>query len=93
MSEEDTIKRLKNFNEPALICQHLLMNCHLAFNVPEDIELDSQAWCNECEKVLQEEKGWTDKAMEFAGFEDYCKICFEDLRAEKIEGRQQTKVN
>jgi hypothetical protein len=93
MSEENTVKRLKDFNKPTFVCQHIQMNCDLAFNVPYDIEFDRQAWCDECEKVLQEEKGWTDRAVEFAGLEEYCKYCFEELRAEKIEERQRAKTS
>ncbi|HBB02612.1 MAG: hypothetical protein US89_C0005G0023 [Candidatus Peregrinibacteria bacterium GW2011_GWF2_38_29] len=84
MSENKTIARLKKLNEPAFICQHLLVNRHLNLNFPYSIE-DNEAWCDECNKVLLEEGEWTEKALKFANITPYCTFCFAELRRNHIE--------
>ena len=89
MSEEETIKKLKKLNEPVIICQHLLMNRYLNLNFPNDIDEDDQAWCDECEKILQEEGGWTDRALEFADLKPYCKYCFAEMKIGYMENKKK----
>lgn len=80
MSEENTITRLKKYDEPVIICQHLLMNRYLKLNFPSDIDDDDLFWCDECEKMLNKEGDWTDKALNFANFYKYCRVCFAEMR-------------
>jgi hypothetical protein len=37
------------------------------------------AWCEDCNKVLEQEEGWTDRTMAFAGLQGVCKSCYKDL--------------
>ena len=92
MSEEETIAKLKKINEPAIICQHLLMNPDLNLNFPCDEE-DDEAWCDECEKIFQEEEGWTDRALEFADIKPYCKYCFAEMKQKYMEKWKQDSGN
>lgn len=78
-SEENTISRLKALNEPALICNHILQNRYLNLNFPDSIE-DDEAWCNQCDAILQKEGKWTEKLLKFADFQPYCKDCFRELK-------------
>ena len=83
MSEKETVKKLKKLNESGIICQHLNTkpDHKLGFNVPRDIENDIEAWCNQCELVLQEENNeWTERAQNFANLKSICRCCFESLR-------------
>lgn len=88
MREEDTIARLKQLNEPALICSHLLMNQYLNLNFPDNID-DGEAWCDACEAMLQKEGGWTEKLLKFANLKPYCKWCFDEMK-EMQKIRQKT---
>lgn len=93
MSEQETIARLKKLDEPALICQHLLMNRYLNLNFPFDMEEGDQAWCDECEKMFQAEEGWTDKVLKFADFKPYCKYCFIDLKVGHENAKMERQLN
>lgn len=87
MSEEETIAKLKKLNEPAFICKHLLLNPDSNLNFPYDINEDNQVWCDECEKILQEEGMWTDRAEKFADIKPYCRYCFAELKQKYMEKR------
>lgn len=89
MSEEETIARLKKLNEPAIICRHLLINPDLNLNFPFDIEEDDEVWCDECEKILNEEGSWTDRVIKFADLKPYCRYCFADLKRRYIEKQNE----
>lgn len=89
MSEEETVFRLKQLNELAFVCQHLLLNPYLNLNFPCDPEKDHQAWCDECEKILEEENGWTKKALEFADIQAYCGYCFAEMRNRCLEQKSR----
>lgn len=80
MSEEQTIDRLKALNVPAFVCQHLIKNPYLNLNFPCCF-LDNNAWCDECEKFLQKEHGWTDKAVKFVDIQPYCRYCFAEMKS------------
>lgn len=79
MNEEETIARLKKFDEPIIVCHHLLENPYLNLNFPDDIAYD-EAWCDLCEELLQKEHGWTDKSLKFANLKACCKFCFTKVR-------------
>ena len=87
MSEEETIAKLKKLDEPAIICQHLLINPDLNLNFPCNEE-DDEAWCDECEKNLRKEGGWTDRAVKLADLKPCCKYCFAELK-QKYMGKYQ----
>jgi hypothetical protein len=80
MSEEDTICILHALNKTAIICQHLNLTDRLGFNVPYDLDNDLEAWCDKCEKILQEEGGWTERAIEYANLRVCCEFCFEKIK-------------
>ncbi|MCW8987136.1 MAG: hypothetical protein OQK75_05630 [Gammaproteobacteria bacterium] len=66
------------------VCQHLVGGEHLGFNLgydPEEPdELYPAAWCDECERVLEEEGEWNDKSEAFADIKLLCAHCYEDTR-------------
>ena len=84
MSEEETIcklNKLNKLNKPAYICQHLNKTDKVGFNVPYDLDKDLEAWCDECEKILQEEGGWTERANKYANIKLCRRYCFEEIKA------------
>jgi hypothetical protein len=66
------------------VCNHLVHGEKLGFNCgygedePDAIYPD--AWCDECEKVLNIEGEWNDKSESFADIKIVCSSCYEDLR-------------
>jgi hypothetical protein len=82
MTENDTVCSLNKKEATAFICVHLwaAQESLIGFNVPKDIENDLEAWCDECEHVLNSENEWTDKAVEFADFRPSCVGCFISLK-------------
>lgn len=84
MSEEETIAKLKKYDEPILVCNHLIENQYLHLNFPESVD-DDQAWCDQCEAILQEEGGWTDRAVKFANLKPCCRCCFAEMRERHLE--------
>lgn len=70
--------------EATFVCQHLVGGEKLGFNLGYDPEhpddLYPDAWCNECDNVLEAEREWSDKAAEFAGIKLLCSHCYEDTR-------------
>ncbi len=69
-----------------LICRHLPgQRGRGYFAIPfEPAEPDeaAQAWCEDCDRVLVREQGWTDAADRQADWRLYCTGCYEDcLRA------------
>lgn len=67
------------------LCKHLLDGKNLGFNsgydpdYPDDLWPD--AWCNECDKILDEEGEWNDKSEKFADIKLLCCQCYEEARA------------
>jgi len=89
MSEKKIIRTVKTFKKGVLVCRHLyeVESLELGFNFTEDIETDSQAWCDECEEKFNEKGGWTKAALKFADFHHYCYACLmllRDLYLEKL---------
>ena len=72
---------------PTFVCKHLVRGSSLGFLEPnrEPVspeESDEQcAWCDECERVRQEQRGWNDVSEAFAGITMICDLCFEAARA------------
>jgi hypothetical protein len=70
--------------ERAYVCQHFSKSKKVGFFEPYAIDSDPdealQAWCEECERILRDEGGWTDKALEFASFRVCCGGCFHDIK-------------
>lgn len=82
MTEEEIVCILHKKEATAIICGHLLAveDGHIGFHVPEDIKNDLEAWCDTCEKILNEAGGWTDSAVKFADFRSCCVGCFISLK-------------
>lgn len=85
MSEEEMVVKLKQLNESAFVCRHLLLNPYLNLNFSCDIEEDREVWCDECEKILEEEGGWTKKALEFVDIQPCCGYCFAEMKNRYLE--------
>jgi len=66
------------------LCKHLIEGEKLGFNLgvaPENQdELCPDAWCDECEKVLDAEGEWNDASEKFAGIKVVCSCCYEGIR-------------
>jgi hypothetical protein len=61
-----------------LICQHLRDESGLwYFAIPAEVGEPAQAWCESCDKVLEQEQGWTDRADLQANWRLYCTVCYE----------------
>ena len=65
------------------VCQHLVSGEKLGFNCGYDPEepnaIYPDAWCDECEKVLDAEGEWNDRSESFADIKLLCAYCYEDL--------------
>ncbi len=67
------------------ICNHLTTGEGLGFNLgfdpdcPDDLYPD--AWCNECESVLDAEGEWNEKSEKFSDIKILCSACYEEIRA------------
>ena len=70
--------------DATFLCRHLLEGEKLGFNIGYDPEnpddLCPDAWCDECEKVLDHEGEWNDKSEKFADIRLLCSKCYEDTR-------------
>jgi len=70
--------------DATFVCRHLVDGQKLGFNVGYDPEnpydLCSDAWCDECEKVLDAEGEWNDESEKFADIRLLCSSCYEDIR-------------
>ena len=67
------------------VCQHLVANSEkLGFNLGYDPEnpddLCPDAWCDQCEAVLNAEGEWNDKSEAFADIKLMCTHCYESAR-------------
>jgi len=66
------------------LCGHLLLGDNLGFNLgydpdnPDDLQPD--AWCDDCEKKLEEEGEWNAKSEVFADIKLVCSQCYDEIR-------------
>ncbi len=69
---------------PAFICKHLFGGEGLGFiesEEPVDPEWPfKNAWCSECNKVLEREGQWNDMSENFAGVMAICEGCYQDIK-------------
>lgn len=72
--------------EYCLICRHLLSGAGLGyFAIEAEPGEPAQAWCGECDAVLEEEQGWSDRADEVADWKLICTGCYEQtLRGHQL---------
>lgn len=63
------------------VCSHLLDNDLQGCFSPDSKEESIDAWCAECEGILQREGTWNKAAADFAHFRLVCDLCFRDIKA------------
>ena len=65
-----------------LICRHLRENTGLGYwEIRAEPKDPAQAWCEECDALLDEDRGWSDRAEELADFKLYCTGCYRETLA------------
>ncbi len=65
--------------EYCIICWHLSEQSGLGFYASTaEVFAPAQAWCEGCDVVLEEERGWSDRAEEFADLKLLCSACYEE---------------
>ncbi len=69
----------------AFICQHLVndsekLGFYLGYDPERPDSLHPDAWCGECEVVLNREGEWNDVATAFADIKIVCGKCYENIR-------------
>ena len=73
-----------------LICVHLFAEAgrgYFAIAAGEEEDESAQAWCEECDHVLEREQGWSDEADRQAAWRLCCTGCYDEcLRANKLLG-------
>ncbi|MBB6498504.1 DUF6882 domain-containing protein [Pedobacter cryoconitis] len=74
-----------NSGRVAFICRHLNKDKYTGFHesVESDIMTDDddyQAWCDECEKVREQEGEWNDTSMTFAKIKLVCDQCYFEIK-------------
>ena len=70
----------------SIICSHLRERDGLGyFAIPPEETEPAHAWCEACEVVFSQERGWTDRADKYAGWKLYCSTCYKNrLRAHSL---------
>jgi hypothetical protein len=71
-----------------LLCCHLREGTGLGYWAikPEEKE-PAQAWCEACDAVLEEDRGWTDRGTALADWKLYCSECYaETLTRHTLRG-------
>ncbi len=68
------------------MCTHLSaggekLGFHVGLDPEDPHQLYPDAWCDECEKVWEEEGEWNDRSQKFADIKLLCAQCYEDVRA------------
>lgn len=70
--------------DATFLCRHLVEGENLGFNIGYDPEnpdaLCPDAWCDECEKVLDAEGAWNENSEKFADIKLLCSHCYEQIR-------------
>src|SRR2546423_11297000 len=78
---------------PASVCQHLVRGSGRGFFTPnrpptEEESAEQAAWCSDCERVRQDERGWNDVSEGYAGVTMICAACFEAARRRNELGKE-----
>jgi hypothetical protein len=83
-SENKVVCNTHGTANATFLCRHLVEGKNLGFNIGYDPEnpddLYPDAWCDECEEVLDAEGAWNDKSEKFADIKLLCSHCYEDIR-------------
>ena len=65
-----------------MICQHLVSKVGLEYALvkvaPGEDDYET-AMCADCESLLLEERAWSEKLYEFAGWKLFCEECYRNL--------------
>ncbi len=71
-----------------LVCKHLCDRRGLGYwAIKSDDTGPDQAWCNDCDAVLEEDRGWSDRACAVADWQIYCTFCYDKtLKRHKLLG-------
>jgi hypothetical protein len=65
-----------------LICRHLGEGSGLGyFAIKPEADEPAQAWCEACDRVLEAERGWSDRADAAADWKVYCTSCYKEALA------------
>ena len=60
-----------------LICRHLREGVGLGYwAIRAEPEEPAQAWCEECDAALDQDRGWSDRATALADWKLYCAGCY-----------------
>ncbi len=60
-----------------IVCRHLREGRGLGYwAIPPEAEEPGQAWCEACDAVLEEDRGWTDRGDAQADWKLYCAGCY-----------------
>ena len=69
----------------AFVCQHLQRGSGQGFNMGYDPEQPDDAypdaWCDQCDAMLEQEGEWNERAEAFADIKMVCAQCYCDIRA------------
>jgi hypothetical protein len=70
----------------AFVCAHLIARPEQAWycDYPSKRDPFPDAWCAECERVVEREEGWSDLACAFADIKVICGQCYVNLQARSI---------
>jgi len=66
------------------VCHHLVSGTGLGFFTAADDDPENPwpgAWCGACERILEEDRGWSERAREFAKVTLVCDRCYAAARA------------
>ena len=52
------------------------------------------AWCERCQPVLEQEDGWTERAIAFAGLRGICTPCYEHMagKHQRVGAQDESKA-
>lgn len=70
--------------DATFVCCHLVGGEKRGFNLGYDPDkphqLQPDAWCNECERMVEQEGEWNEKSEAFADIKILCAVCYEQSR-------------
>jgi hypothetical protein len=71
-----------------ILCRHLCEGKRLGYwAIKPDATGPAQAWCDQCDVVLDEDRGWTDRGDALADWQLYCEKCYaKTLARHKLRG-------